>query len=91
METNRDDSARARGGGSGKSERASGERTGRGRNRRKESERFIEKITRWNNRDGIARDAEDVNGCGTKKQRGNGRNELDKNENIGPSGRKTKG
>lgn len=40
----------------------------------------------------------DVCGCGEEgrgategKRRGNGRDELDKDENIGPSGRETKG
>jgi len=87
VETNRGDSERERERG-GEGERVSGGRTGRGRNRREESERLVEKIT---NRGGVARDAADVSGCGEKGQRGNGGNELDKDENIGLSRRETKG
>lgn len=65
METNRGDSEREREEGEG--ERVSGGRTERGRNRREESERLVEKIT---NRGGVARDAADVSGCGEEGQRG---------------------
>lgn len=86
METNRGDSEREREEREG--ERVSGGRTERGRNRREESERLVEKIT---NRGGVARDAADVSGCGEEGQRGGNRgNELDKDENIGPSRRETK-